>query len=77
MKHLLAACMILAAMVAQAQEADKITSKGNVYYQAGQYDAAEQQYRKVLAADPQNETAMYNLSNTLQRQKKYEEAIRV
>ena len=57
-----------------AQEATSIIIRGNQYYQQGQFDLAETQYRKALDIDPKNTTAQYNLANALQKQKKYEEA---
>jgi Ca-activated chloride channel homolog len=77
MKYISIFLLMLLSEVALAQTVDKLLNKGNFYYQGGQYDAAEQQYRKALAADPTNETAQYNLANALQKQKRYDEAIQV
>src|SRR6476661_7206865 len=51
--------------------------KANEYYQQSQFDLAEIEYRKVLRAEPANTTAMYNLADALQKQKKYDEAIKL
>lgn len=48
--------------------------KGNYYYKLSMYDLAEQQYRAVLSADPDNASAQYNLASALYKQKKYAEA---
>ena len=51
--------------------------KANEYYQQSQFDLAEIEYRKALRAEPGNTTAMYNLADALQKQKKYDEAIKL
>jgi Ca-activated chloride channel family protein len=59
-------------LTAKGQTANLV--KGNEYYQQAQYDLAETQYRKALELDPKNTTAQYNLANSLQKQRKYDEA---
>jgi Ca-activated chloride channel family protein len=60
-----------------AQNVNEIMSVGNQYYKQAQFDLAETQYRKALQLDSKNTTAQYNLANALQKQKKYDEAIKV
>lgn len=55
-----------------AQEA--ILAKGNDYYRQEQFELAERQYREVLETYPDNQVALFNLANALQKQKKYDEA---
>lgn len=62
---------------AQAQTATTHISKGNDYYKQTQYTLAEAEYRKALERQPGNTTAQYNLANTLQKQKRYDEAIQL
>lgn len=76
MKQFITIFLICMAARAQAQT-DAALAKGNEYYQLSQYELAEAQYRKVLDKDPNNVTAQYNLSNALQQQKKYDEAIKL
>lgn len=64
-------------IAAVAQTINTAISKGNEYYQHSQFELAEAEYRKALQSEPDNETAQYNLANTLQKQKKYDEAIAV
>ena len=78
MKQFLIIC-ILFFIVADlsAQTAVSRIAKGNEYYKVAQYALAENEYRAVLESDPENKTAQYNLANTLQKQKKYNEALEV
>jgi Ca-activated chloride channel homolog len=62
---------------ATAQTAATLISQGNEYYKQTQFDLAEKEYRKALQKDPDNSTAQYNLSNALQKQKRYDEAVQV
>lgn len=66
---------ILLSSVSFAQTSSIIL--GNQFYKDGQFEQAEIQYRKALEAEPKNTTALYNLSNALYKQKKYEDAIKV
>ena len=77
MKRTLLALSVLLAGPAFAQTANSYISKGNDYYRQTQFDLAEAQYRKALERDPANTTARFNLANALQKQKKWEEALRV
>jgi len=71
---LLLSCLQLFVM-AFAQSVNEYISNGNEYYQLGQYEMAEAQYRQALKKDPSNVVAQQNLANTLYRQKKAKEAI--
>jgi Ca-activated chloride channel homolog len=50
--------------------------KGNKYFKDGNYDKAEESYKKALAKKPNNTTATYNLGNTLYKKEKTEDAIK-
>jgi Ca-activated chloride channel homolog len=50
--------------------------KGNQYFKNGNYDKAEESYKKALAKKPNNTTATYNLGNTLYKKEKTEDAIK-
>lgn len=56
-----------------AQE-NKIIGEGNNYYRLQQYNKAEDEYQKVLGANPGNAIAKFNLANALIREGKTEEA---
>lgn len=49
-------------------------SRANELYRLSQFAQAEAIYRQVLAKEPANHTAAFNLANALQKQQKYEEA---
>jgi Ca-activated chloride channel homolog len=49
--------------------------KGNQLYAQGKYPDAEKQYLDAQVSNPGNSTVLYNLGNSLIRQKKYEQAI--
>jgi Ca-activated chloride channel homolog len=77
MKKILFLQMLLVSLLAQAQSVNSYISKGNQYYKQTQFDLAEAEYKKALQQDPENTTAQYNLANALQKQKKYDEAVKV
>lgn len=60
-----------------AQNAISSIRKGNEYYKLSQFDLAEKEYKQAVTKEPSNSTALYNLANALQQQKKYEEAHKV
>ncbi|MGZ3937529.1 MAG: tetratricopeptide repeat protein [Flavisolibacter sp.] len=60
-----------------SQNAPENILKGNTFYQQSQFDLAEAQYRKALEYEPDNEKAKYNLANALQKQNKYDEAVKL
>jgi Tfp pilus assembly protein PilF len=55
---------------AQKEKANSLIEKGNKHYRNQEMTLAENDYRKALDADPGNETAGFNLANTLYRQNK-------
>jgi Ca-activated chloride channel family protein len=57
-----------------AQEENRYIIKGNNLYDKEKYADAEVEYRKALEKNRKSETAAYNLSNALYRQKRYKEA---
>ena len=74
MKKALIIAGVFLFMNALAQTIEQGISKGNNYYNTGQYDLAEKLYRDALKKDPDNRIAQHNLANALYRQKKYKEA---
>ncbi|MEO6313717.1 MAG: tetratricopeptide repeat protein [Chitinophagaceae bacterium] len=58
-----------------AQKNDAVIHKGNELYKQKNYDASQQEYKKVLALDPKNATASYNNGNAQFRGNKGDEAI--
>jgi Ca-activated chloride channel family protein len=73
---LLIICISIANIDSFAQTNTRIL-QGNDYYRQSQFDLAEAQYRKALESEPNNTTAQFNLANALQKQKKFDEAIKV
>lgn len=62
---------------AHAQNAMASIRKGNEHYKLSEFEQAEKEYKQAVAKEPTNSTALYNLANALQQQKKYEEAHKV
>jgi Ca-activated chloride channel homolog len=60
-----------------AHATDPILRQGNRNYHDGDFHAAELQYRRALEQNPQDERALYNLSNVLYRQGRFEEAANI
>lgn len=77
MKNILMAFMLLCVYAAGAQKEAGNISKGNDYYNMGQFDLAEKAYRAALKKEPASTIAAYNLANALYSQKRYPEAIGV
>ncbi len=77
MKNSLLLPLLFCSLFIQAQNADSYVSKGNQYYKQTQFDLAEAEYRKALQKDPGNAIAQYNLGNALQKQKEYDESVKV
>lgn len=75
MKILLFITPVLFFLSATAQTATENIILGNRYYQNGEFEEAEKQYRKALEYNPKHEKAKYNLANALQKQKKFSEAV--
>ena len=62
---------------AQSPEADKNIRAGNEFYKQQQFDKAASEYGKAIESDPGNSTAKFNLANTLYKQNKQDEAVKV
>jgi Ca-activated chloride channel family protein len=60
-----------------AQNAYKSIQTGNDLYKQQKYDQAEIQFNNAIATEPSNPTPKFNLANTLYREGKAEEAIKV
>jgi tetratricopeptide (TPR) repeat protein len=69
--------LIILAVKSNGQDSMATLSRANEYYQQSRFDMAEMLYRKALDKDPGNGIAQYNLANALQKQKKYDEAIKI
>lgn len=59
------------------QDANQSIQTGNDLYKQKKYDEAELHYQDALVSEPSNSTAKFNLANTLYREGKQEEAIKV
>ncbi len=72
-----AASLLLLIMTQQvyAQGEKAIIKEGNDAYKKADYPAATQAYGKVIAKNPENATAQYNLGNALYKSQKTEEAV--
>jgi Ca-activated chloride channel homolog len=64
-------------LTANAQQKEETIQRGNDYYRQQQFDKAEAEYRKVVDAQPDDHTARMNLANSLQKQGKSDEAIKL
>jgi Ca-activated chloride channel family protein len=62
---------------AQSPDADKNTRAGNEFYKQQQFDKAASEYSKAIEADPNNGPAKFNLANTLYKQNKQDEAVKI
>ena len=62
---------------AQSPQAEKNIRAGNEFYMQQQYDKAVSEYGKAIEADPNNGPAKFNLANTLYRQNKQDEAVKI
>jgi tetratricopeptide (TPR) repeat protein len=62
---------------AQSSDAEKNIRDGNEFYKQQQFDKAADEYNKAIKADPGNEKAKFNLANTLYKQNKQDEAVKV
>jgi len=74
LKYLLTILFFSCTVLLNAQQANNLIQKGNEAYRKGDYAAAAEQYKSALRKDPQNNTARFNLANTLQRQNQSVEA---
>jgi len=58
----------------RAQENQQLLREGNKKYKENSFEKAELDYRKGLEKNPKSVTGQFNLSNSLYRQKKFDEA---
>ncbi|MBI3139715.1 MAG: tetratricopeptide repeat protein [Sphingobacteriales bacterium] len=68
--------VLLAAAPAGAQQEEKTIRQGNEYYRQQQFDKAETAYQKALEENPASDKAKFNLSSSLLKQGKKEEALK-
>ena len=69
--------ILIVASKTNAQDSNALVNRGNQYYQQSQFDVAEIMYRKALKENTKNFAAQFNLANSLQMQRKYEDAINI
>ena len=74
MKKGLMIALLSMTLYALAQSVAGDISRANELYRVSQFAQAEAIYRQVLAKEPNNTVAAYNLANALQKQQKYDEA---
>lgn len=74
MKVIFAILFVTMAINSFAQNGEVV--KGNKHFKEGNYDKAEEAYKKALSKKPNNTTATYNLGNTLYKKEKTEDAIK-
>ncbi len=63
--------------VAKSQPVNNFIKEGNEFYRLQQFVAAATSYNNAIANDPQNTTAKFNLANTLVKQGKETEAMKI
>lgn len=63
--------------IAKSQPVNNFIKEGNEFYRLQQFDAAATSYNNAIANDPQNTTAKFNLANTLVKQGKETEAMKI
>lgn len=59
-----------------AQSPNKFIRKGNKQYESRDYTDAEANYKKALSKDSSSAIGLFNLGNTLYKQKRYEDAMK-
>ena len=62
---------------AQSPQMEKNIRAGNEFYKQQQFDKAASEYGKAIEADPDKGPAKFNLANTLYKQNKLDEAVKV
>jgi Ca-activated chloride channel homolog len=72
---LLALLIFSASSTSQAESLATKNRKGNELYAQGKYTEAEKKYLDAQVNNPGNSTVLYNLGNSLIRQKKYDQGI--
>lgn len=74
MKQLLIIYLLFVYSTAWSQQSIKFIKNGNELYKQQQFEKAAIEYNKALQAEPGNNTAKFNLANSLNKQGKPEEA---
>jgi Ca-activated chloride channel family protein len=77
MKYILTILVTVIAMLVNAQEPGKLIAEGNEWYRKQQFDKAAASYTQAAGAEPENQTAKFNLANAMHKQGKDEEAIQL
>lgn len=74
MRNIIAIFLVFTSGALMAQPAQKLVRSGNKAYSTGHYKDAEIDYRKALTKSPNSQKAIYNLGNSLYKQKNFDEA---
>ncbi len=73
-----AVLLLIVLMIFLEMSAQEVSIRqGNDYYRQSRFELAEAQYRMALEQAPNHPIALYNLANALQKQKKYDEAVKL
>jgi Ca-activated chloride channel homolog len=75
MKLLFAVIIFAGTPASNAESLAAKNRKGNQFYSQGRYPDAEKEYLDAQVNNPGNSIVLYNLGNSLIRQKKYDQAI--
>jgi tetratricopeptide (TPR) repeat protein len=65
------------AMSAQSSQAENYIRSGNDFYKQLQFDKAASDYNKAIETNPADNKAKFNLANTLYKQNKQDEALKL
>ncbi len=76
-KLIILALFISLASTGLSQQAEKDIRTGNEFYKQQQFEKAASAYGKAIEVDPNNGPAKFNLGNTLYKQNKQDEAVKV
>jgi tetratricopeptide (TPR) repeat protein len=74
MRNSIAIFLVFTVSTLVAQPAQKLVRSGNKAYSNGHFKDAEIDYRKALTKSPNSQKAIYNLGNSLYKQKNFDEA---
>jgi Ca-activated chloride channel homolog len=74
MKQILIIYLLFVYAAAWSQQSVTFIQNGNEFYKQLQFEKAATEYKKALQAEPGNNTAKFNLANSLQKQGKEDEA---
>lgn len=76
-KHLFLLIFLLSSFLLNAQNENKLIRDGNKKFENEKFEEAEILYRRALEKNSNNYKALYNLSNALYKQSRYDEAISI